>query len=66
MRPYSFFLAGIIQGSIAHEAVHRQDYRSALKSIIEAHVPQARVYCPFTNHPQSLHYDDEKAAEGLL
>lgn len=61
MKTYSFFLAGIIQGSIASEAVHCQDYRREIKEIIERCVPGARVYCPFENHPESLAYDDARA-----
>lgn len=60
MRPYSFFIAGIIQGSI-REGVHPQDYRRELKQILEKQIPGAKVYCPFENHPQSLLYDDRKA-----
>lgn len=60
MKSYSFFIAGIIQGSIP-DGVHAQDYRRRLKEIIEHSLPGSRAYCPFENHPQSLNYDDEKA-----
>jgi hypothetical protein len=60
VKPRAFFIAGIIQGSIA-EGVHPQDYRRELKDIIERAVKGAKVYCPFENHPQSLTYDDTKA-----
>ena len=63
VKSYSFFLAGIIQGSIRHEAVHCQDYRRALRDIIERRRARtARVYCPVENHPESLGYDDAKAS----
>jgi hypothetical protein len=61
VKSYSFFIAGIIQGSIAHEAVYCQDYRREMKEIIQNNVPSARVYCPVENHPESLKYDDSKA-----
>ncbi len=60
MSAYTFFIAGIIQGSIA-EGVHPQDYRVEIKSIIERYLRGSKVYCPFENHPNSLSYDDEKA-----
>lgn len=62
MKSYSFFLAGIIQGSIPDQAIHCQDYRRELRDIIERNVTSARVYCPIENHPESLGYDDAKAS----
>lgn len=62
MKGYSFFIAGIIQGSIADQAVHAQDYRAEITAILELHIDGARVYCPFNNHPNSLEYDDSKAS----
>jgi len=55
------FICGIIQGSIQHFAVHEQSYRMRLKKLIEAHLPDAEVYCPVSLHPESLLYDDAKA-----
>lgn len=66
MKHYSFFIAGIIQGSIPDESVHDQDYRRRIKEIISTHIAGARVYCPFENHPESLAYDDEKARTVFL
>ncbi len=62
MKSYSFFIAGIIQGSIPTDSVHSQNYREKLRDIIETHIPNAHVYCPFQNHPASLEYDDDKAS----
>jgi len=62
MKGWSFFIAGIIQGSIADLAVHAQDYRREIRNIIERYVEGARVYCPFENHPNSLEYDNETAS----
>ena len=58
----SFFLAGIIQGSIKGKSVFCQDYRKELRRIILKSYPEATVFCPVDNHPRSLEYDDEKAA----
>ena len=58
-----FFLAGIIQGSIPGAAIHPQDYRRHIKEILLKHVPQAEVYCPMENHPDSLAYDEARGRE---
>ena len=56
----SFFIAGIIQGSIAHKGIHNQDYRDTLRTLLKRHFPQGNVYCPFDNHPNSTDYGPEK------
>ena len=56
-----FFLAGIIQGSITESRIHSQDYRGDIREAIERAVPEAHVYCPVTNYPNSLDYDDGKS-----
>ncbi len=58
---WTVFLAGIIQGSREGEGIHDQDYRARLKSVLEAALDGAQVYCPFENHPQSVGYDDDRA-----
>ena len=55
----TFFVAGIIQGSIAEKRIHSQDYRVFVKQLILDHVPGASVFCPFENHPNSIDYDYE-------
>ena len=57
------FLAGIMQGSLAHEAVHDQDYRRRLKELLAAHLPRAQVYDPLANHAGSIGYDDVTGRE---
>lgn len=59
----TFFLAGIIQGSIDGHAIHPQDYRSHIRDILREHVPDAEVYCPIERHPNSLDYDDAHGRE---
>ena len=51
------FLAGIIQGSLAEAAIHRQDWREPIKQALAAHLPTAEVYCHYTRHPTSITYD---------
>jgi len=62
----TFFLAGIIQGSMSELTMHAQDYRTRLKEILLGHVPDAEVYCPVEHHPNSLDYDDARAREVFL
>ncbi len=56
------FLAGIIQGSLAHD-IHEQDYRSEIIKLLRAHLPRAVVYDPFAEHPDSLAYDGAKGRD---
>lgn len=63
MKDCSVFIAGIIQGSIAGNEVHAQDYRRRIKEVIEKHLENARVYCPFETHPNSLDYDETTASK---
>ncbi len=62
MKRRSFFIAGIIQGSISQTRVHAQDYRKEIREILEENVESAVVYCPFENHPNSLEYDQGTAS----
>ncbi len=62
----TFFLAGIIQGSIHGSAIHPQEYRRRLKAMLLKHVSGADVYCPMENHPDSLGYSDARGREVFL
>ena len=57
------FLAGIMQGSLAHRAVHDQDYRRHLKELLAEHLPEASVYDPRDKHTGSVGYDDATGRE---
>ncbi|HUW55483.1 MAG TPA: hypothetical protein VMZ92_02535 [Planctomycetota bacterium] len=59
----TFFLAGIIQGSMDGHAIHPQDYRRHIREILRKHVVDAEVYCPIECHPDSLAYEDGHARE---
>jgi 5,10-methenyltetrahydromethanopterin hydrogenase len=56
----NIFLAGIIQGSIAEEKIHPQDWRGPIQAAIAKHIPNADVYCHYTAHPNSITYDMPK------
>ena len=51
-----FFLAGIMQGSHTAAAMHAQDYRQRIAKLIAAHFPDAEIYDPRLQHPDSLGY----------
>jgi hypothetical protein len=55
------FLAGIMQGSHVVATMHDQDYRARLKRLLAEHWPQASVYDPLADHPQSFDYSQETA-----
>jgi len=50
------FLAGIMQGSLRAERIHRQDWRGRIRQAIRRHCPQAEVYCHYERHPRSIRY----------
>ncbi len=56
----TFFLAGIIQGSLT-DTIHEQDDRERLKAAVRRVMPDADVYCPIEHHPQSLAFPDDHA-----
>lgn len=60
------FLAGIIQGSNQNRAIHSQDYREKLKSIIRKAYPETEIYDPLDGHLQSVDYNDEKGKATFL
>jgi hypothetical protein len=59
----TFFLAGIIQGSLTGDGIHAQDYRERLKAAIRRAVPDADIYCPIEHHPQSLAFAEDHARQ---
>jgi nucleoside 2-deoxyribosyltransferase len=60
------FLAGIMQGSNAHDGVHAQDYRAALASVLIAHVPGVEVFDPWAVYPDSPSYPDDQVRTVLV
>jgi hypothetical protein len=59
-KPLSFFVAGIIQGSLPDSA-HPQNYRREIKNLLLASFPGCEVFEPVERYPDSLSYDDETA-----
>jgi hypothetical protein len=63
---YRIFIGGIMQGSRLENDLVSQDYRAQLTDLITRYVPDAEVVDPFSLHPGSVNYDDEKAKQTLL
>ena len=61
-----FFIAGIMQGSLVDAALHTQNYREEIASILKQSFENADVYDPMANHSDSLHYDDATAKSTFL
>jgi hypothetical protein len=51
------FLAGIIQGSKVEAEIHPQDWREPIQGALARHLPEAQVYCHYSEHPESITYD---------
>ncbi len=54
------FLAGIIQGSELGVTIHDQGYRRRIRAVLEEAFPDAVVYSPQEEHPNSVMYPDGK------
>ena len=60
------FVGGIMQGSRHEMSIHDQDYRSQIAAIVRRHHPEVEVIDPFALHPDSIHYDRDRAIETFL
>lgn len=60
------FIAGIMQGSLQHAAMHGQDYRQVLKAALQQAFPEAAVYDPLADHGASFEYGPEVAEQVFL
>ncbi|MFW5857202.1 MAG: hypothetical protein ACOCX4_04920 [Planctomycetota bacterium] len=56
----TIFLAGIIQGSLP-DGIEPQDWRVPMIRALEGAFPDATIYDPIAEHPDSLAFDDAKA-----
>jgi hypothetical protein len=54
------FLAGIIQGSQRGISVHDQGYRTRIRAVLEEAFPEAAIYSPAEDHPNSVLYRERK------
>jgi len=51
------FLAGIIQGSKVEAEIHPQGWRDPIRELLLRHLPDAEVYCHYSEHPNSITYE---------
>jgi len=63
MNCWTFFIAGIMQGSFHEMALHDQRYRTELARRLGESFPDSRVYDPLAHHANSVDYDDAKGRE---
>ena len=61
--PMRIFIAGIMQGSHAKAAIHDQDYRGRIYSLLKTAFPEAEIYDPRANHKKSLEYKETTGRE---
>ena len=62
-----FFIAGIMQGSLADIGIHDQGYRASIGAAIKARFPEAEIVDPIELHPDGgLNYGPEEAKRTLL
>jgi len=59
----TFFVAGIIQGSLTDPTIHSQDYRERIVGLLRQAFPDDEVYCPIENYPDSLTFAEQAARE---
>jgi hypothetical protein len=60
------FIAGIMQGSRLDKDVEDQGYRERIASAIRERVPEADILDPWSLHPESPTYDDERGKQVYL
>ena len=60
------YIAGIMQGSTKDHGIQEQDYRRVLRDALNVHLPEADIYDPFLQYPDSVTYDDQRAKEVLF
>ncbi len=62
----SFFVAGIIQGSLSCKGIHSQAYRERIRAILRARFPNSRITDPLELRPDSVNYRPAKAGRVFI
>lgn len=62
----TFFVAGIIQGSLKEAEIHSQSYRERIVGLLREAFPDDEVYCPIESYPNSLAFSDDDAQATFL
>ena len=60
-----FFIAGIIQGSLP-DSTHPQGYRGEIAALLRDAFPDAEIFDPVLEYPDSLAYDEAKAGAAFF
>lgn len=60
------FLAGVMQGARLDKQIHAQDYRRAITSALQRHVPGVQITDPWALNPNSVQYDEVQARHTFL
>jgi hypothetical protein len=66
IRPPSFFIAGVIQGSSKDRELKDQSYRQLLNHLLKKAFPDATIISPYDLHPDSINYSWEKGKATFL
>jgi hypothetical protein len=60
------YIAGVMQGSEQGKGIQGQGYRQAISEALKINHPDAEIYDPYLNFPNSVEYDDQRARETLF
>ena len=66
LKPLTFFIAGVIQGSSRDRGLRDQSYRQQLTDLLEKAFPGAQVISPYDLHPNSIDYNLEEGKSTFL
>ncbi len=62
----TFFIGGIIQGSLRDTSIHAQNYRQLIGAALRRRFPEADIVDPVALHPNSVDYGPEEGKRTLL
>ena len=57
----NIYIAGVMQGSVKGQGIHRQGYRQIISEAVQTHHPDAVIYDPYLRFPDSVEYDEQLA-----
>jgi hypothetical protein len=66
LKPVTFFIAGVIQGSSRNRALSDQSYRKRLINLLAKAFPSAQIISPYDLHPNSIDYGLEEGKATFL
>ena len=60
------FISGIMQGSKIGHGIQGQGYRQVIVDAVKVRHPNAEIVDPFSLHPNSVDYDDQRSRQALF